>query len=97
MARTVIPFKLEDMRDLGNATVDDAKGRLIEIFREEISQKSGDGRADLGWFEQGWASGGYGADDRLHTEENGEIPGSITHMLGKRTTRRSEEDRTMLW
>jgi len=51
MARTVIPFQLEDVRDFRNATVDDAKGRLIEIFGEEIGKKCGDGGADLGRFE----------------------------------------------
>jgi hypothetical protein len=51
MARTVIPFQLEDMRDLRNATVNDAKGRLIEILGEEIGKERGDGGADLGRFE----------------------------------------------
>jgi hypothetical protein len=51
MARTVIPFQLEDMRDFWNATVDDAKGRLIEIFGEEIGKECGDGGANLGRFE----------------------------------------------
>jgi len=76
-ARTVIPFQLEDVCDFGYGSVDDAIGRWIEIFGEEIGQERRDRRADLGWFEQGWASGGYGTDERLQAENNGVVPGPL--------------------
>ena len=76
-ARTVIPFQLEDMRDFGDASVDDAIGRLVEVFWKEIGQERRDCRADLRWFEQGRASGGYGAGEWRQAENNGVVPGSF--------------------
>jgi len=72
----VIPLQLEDICDFGDATVDNAIRRLIEVFRDEIGQEGRDSEADLGQFEHGRASGGYCADEWLEGEKNGEIPGS---------------------
>jgi len=75
--RTVIPFQLEDVCDFRNGSVDDAIGGWIEVFGEEIGQERRDRRADLRWFEQGWASGGYGTDEWLQAEDNGVVPGPL--------------------
>ena len=79
----MIPFQLEDVCDFGDASIDDAIGRWIKVFGKEISQERRDCRADLRWFEQGWASGGYGADEWLQAESNRVIPGSFTHVSHK--------------
>ena len=76
-ARTVIPFQLEEMRGFGDAPVDDAIGRRVQIFGEEVGQYGRDGRTDLRWFEHGRASSSYGADNGLETQKNGEIPGPV--------------------
>ena len=82
-ARTVIPFQLEDIRDFGDASVDDAIGRGIEVFGKEIGQERRDCRADLRWFEQGWASGGHGAGKWQQAENNRVVPRSLTHVSHK--------------
>jgi len=72
--RATVPFQLEDVCGLGDGTVDDPIGRLVEIFGYEIGEDGGDGGPDLRRFEQGGASGGYGTDDGLEAEKEGEVP-----------------------
>jgi len=56
---------------------------LVEIFGEEIRQEGRGGRANLGRFEYGRTSSGYGADDWLEAEENRVIPGSVVTPFGE--------------
>ena len=72
------------MCDFGNATVDDAIGRLVEIFGVEVGQDGRGGRTNLGRFQYGRTSGGYGANNWLEAEKNGVIPGSVAPPLSKK-------------
>jgi hypothetical protein len=65
------------MCDLGNTTVDDTIGRVVEIFGEEICQEGRGGGANLGWLEYCRTSGGYGTHQWLEAKKDRVIPGSV--------------------
>ena len=56
---------------------------MVDIFGEEIHQKGRGGRANLGRFEYGRTSGGYGAGDWLEAKENRVILGPVVTPFGE--------------